>query len=275
VFITYDVDGVWSAVKFTITQVFDYLGGYAGSPSDTTTPTTVLVLNTNVGTYCKKVVNTKIYLKDPARVQQAGTYTSLNIGFEQSVRRVTNALTTYSAVYGKYMRMDTVADITPQEIITHSGGCPVTNNTYSEVSPQPLSPLTYFGLITNTQTIDQGITTSSLETYAISLLNYYSYYYKKATFWAFVYDYYKSDVRPSNQVTEAGWIVEGDRIAALQNQEDSIDDMKYGMYKNRYQIIQWKLNADTMIITLELGDQEKNVFTIINEKTQSLDKTIT
>jgi hypothetical protein len=275
VFITYCVSGVWSIASKTVIGVFNWNGLYGEELGDRT-PTTVIHLNSAVRTAgTTKIINSKVYIKDPARITQAGDYTYLNIGFEQTTRKVTNALTGYDPVYGNYMKMASTSDLTPENVLVHGAGCPVSNNTNSEASPEALSPITYFGLITNTQTVDQGISDAVLETYAISLLNYYAYYYKKASVWCFINDYYKDDIRYPAEVTNAGWIREGDRIACLQNQEDSIDDMQYGMYKNRYQVIQWVLDANRMTVSLELGDQEKNVFTMINEKVQSLDKTIT
>ena len=147
--------------------------------------------------------------------------------------------------------------------------------TYTEAAPETDSPVDIFGVIQKTFTVDQNTSEPELEVYATGYLLNHSLYYKKASFLCFFYDWYKTELRPTVQVTEAGWLMEGDRIAVLQNTADTALDVEYGDYKNQYQILSWSLDADKMVVTCELGDFETNMNTLINDKTSAINTPIT
>ena len=122
---------------------------------------------------------------------------------------------------------------------------------------------------------DSAALFADIEIYAMNYLVNYSYYYRKGTFWAFVYDWFKPDIRPASEVSENGWIRAGDEICILQNTADTPTDTQYGQYKNQWQVVGWTLDADQMIVTAELGDHERNTNTLINDKTSGINYTIT
>ena len=132
-----------------------------------------------------------------------------------------------------------------------------------------------FGLILKTITADSTAMYPDLEVYAMNYLVNFSYYYRKGTFWAFIYDWFKADIRAVNEVSENGWLRAGDEICILQNTADTPTDLQYGQYKNQWQIVGWTLDADQMTVTAELGDHERNTNTLINDKTSGINYTIT
>jgi len=177
-----------------------------------------------------------------------------------------------NGLYGPYISLGTVASYDNHP---HLLGCIVSTQAYTEAAPQTDSPLDLFGLLHKTYTVDQNVTESDLELYATSYLLNHSNYYRKGGFWAFVYDWFKTDLRPTNQITEAGWFIEGGLIAVLQNTADTATDLEYAQYKNLWQVLGWTLDGNQMVVTVELGDFERNTNTLINDKTTGINYTIT
>lgn len=181
-------------------------------------------------------------------------------------------------LYGYYITTTGISDrgegSTP--IYPHQPGCLVMDAAnYSEASPESDSPVDLFGIVLYTQTVDSQTTKSDLDIYAANNLISKSYYYRKASMWCPVFDWSKTDCRPVNQVTGAGWIKVGDKIVVLQNTGDDATDIEYNQYKNQWQVIEWVLDANTMRVSVTLGDFEKNQFMIMNDKTAALNYTIT
>jgi hypothetical protein len=205
--------------------------------------------------------------------------TVLNTGGENRVggESITLRAGGTDAVYGAYLTTNGTSDRgeSSTQVYPHYPGCIAIDDTYTVASPETGSPMYYFNLINKTLTADQKITISDLDVYATNYLINHSYYYRKGTFWAFVYDWFKYDIRAASEVSEAGWVKEGDRICILQNTGDSATDTQYGQYKNQWQVVAWSLNADQMIVTATLGDHERNTNTLINDKTSGINYTIT
>lgn len=173
------------------------------------------------------------------------------------------------AVYGNYI-------LTGAPSAMHYPGCLIWKaSAYSESTPATNSPMQMFGAILKTITADSSALFADIEVYAMNYLVNYSYYYRKGTFWAFVYDYFKPDIRQPSEVSENGWLKPGDEICILQNTGDSPTDTQYGQYKNQWQVVGFTLDADTMQVTVELGDHERNTNTLINDKTSGINYTIT
>ena len=178
------------------------------------------------------------------------------------------------AVYGPYLSASYLTE-TVSIPFPFLPGAIVTNSAYSQASPQTGSPLQIFGNILKTMTLDTMVPFEYLGLYATNYLINNSYYYRKGGFWAFVYDWFKPDIRPVNEVSENGWLKAGDEICVLQNTADTPTDLQYGQYKNQWQILGWTLDADQMVVTAELGDFERNTNTLINDKTSGINYTIT
>ena len=180
------------------------------------------------------------------------------------------------AVYGPYMTLDPVG---AGSVLNnpHLPGCIMQQQYYAPPpsTVEPNSPIDLFGIISKTFTADQGVTPGQLEIYVTNQLINNSFYYRKGTFWAFVYDWFKPDIRQVNEVSENGWLKAGDEICVLQHTGDSATDLQYGQYKNQWQVVGWTLDADQMTISAELGDHERNTNTLINDKTSGINYTIT
>lgn len=158
----------------------------------------------------------------------------------------------------------------------HSTGASVYMGTgYSETSPIPGSPVNYHGIILQTYTVDQNITPATLELYASMCLIAYSYYYMKASFWCQIYDFFKIDARGLYEVTATTLLGPGDRIVFLPKSTDTINDTLYGQLRNIWQIVSFTVDANTMQVQVELGDFERNVFTLLADKTAAINSTIT
>ena len=158
----------------------------------------------------------------------------------------------------------------------HSTGASVYMGTgYSETSPAPGSPVNYHGIILQTYVVDQNITPATLELYASMCLIAYSYYYRKASFWCPIYDFFKIDARGLYEVAATTLLGPGDRIAFLPKSTDTINDTLYGQLRNIWQIVSFTVDATSMLVQVELGDFERNVFTLLADKTAAINQTIT
>lgn len=148
---------------------------------------------------------------------------------------------------------------------------------YSETNPTKNigSPVYYHGIILQTYTADQNVSTPILEVYATMYLLANSYYYRKATFWCPIYDFYKTDAREQYQLTTSSFLQPGDRIVCFSKSTDLETDQIYGQLKNVWQIVSFTYNASTLQVTVNLGDFERNVFTLLSDKTASINATIT
>jgi hypothetical protein len=206
----------------------------------------------------------RMFVKSDALVGPSG---QLYVGIGNEVYSGTNL----DNVYGVYYVLTASgAWNTP-----HYPGCIVSTRDYTPAAPATGSPMDLFGIICKTFPVDVNAYLPDLEVYATNLLLNHSLYYKKGGLWAFIYDWFKTDLRPTNQVTEAGFIIEGEEIAALQNTGDTALDVEYDQYKNQWQVLGWTLDGNQMIVTLELGDFERNTNTLINDKTTGINYTIT
>jgi len=158
----------------------------------------------------------------------------------------------------------------------HYPGCIIwKTSSYSETSPASGSPAQMFGTIMKTITADSTAMYPDIEIYATNYLINHSFYYRKGTFWSFVYDWFRPDIRLAAELSENGWLRAGDEICILQNTGDTPTDTQYGQYKNQWQVVGWTLDADQMVVTVELGDHERNTNTLINDKTSGINYTIT
>jgi hypothetical protein len=221
------------------------------------------------------IVGRKTYVKSTSKITQAGATTVVNIGACTTTRTYTNASTGLDPTFGHYLYLNATTDFDPNNDFPHPPGCIISNNTYSETAPQTNSPIDIFGLLRNSYVCDTQISMSDLEVYATNYLFNHCFYYKKGTFWCYVYDWFKTDIRPSSQLSEAGFIKEGDQITVLQNVGDASTDLEYNDYKNRWQVMEWSFDSETMKVTVQLGDFERNVNTLLNDKTTGINNTIT
>jgi len=238
------------------------------------TPTTTVAFTTYLDTQplmkYSVFVNSKTYIKSLPSTSLPATW---NVGSEHRQFQQTNT----DAVYGLYVEITAYgqAGLDSTLVYPHLPGCLVSTTLNDETDPETNSPIDFFGLISKTITADTQITPPILEVYATNYLLNHSFYYRKGTFWAFVYDWFKPDIRAASEVSENGWLRAGDEICILQHTGDTATDLEYGQYKNQWQVVGWTLDADQMIVTAELGDFERNTNTLINDKTSGINYTIT
>jgi hypothetical protein len=141
------------------------------------------------------------------------------------------------------------------------------------------SPFKLMGLIAVTDTVEQATTRGDLELYATQALINHSFYLRKGSFTCFVNDFLKPGERGVNQLYDWQLIKEGDRIAVRPSQTLPIGDTMYtksfdGQYKYQWEVISWSLDCNTMQVSVELGDYEPNVYTLMTAKTAAIDRTI-
>jgi hypothetical protein len=180
----------------------------------------------------------------------------------------------YFGAYISFLCDDTAyhRDHTDPNFEAHTLGTLVFDNDYyDETAPTTTSPAYYHGLLTQTYTADIGVSKADLQKYATAYLLANSSYLRKATFWCTFNEWYKSDVRAdAYELLAAGPPLVGEMIACYQDTNATLTETLYGDYKNQWQIVSWSFDIDTMIVTVELGDFERNVFTTITDKTSAL-----
>ncbi len=268
-----DVDICYYDTAGTLTVESFHVHAVAEEYDDANNKVTKVTLNVAmthtfpVGTFltCRK-----LYFKDT---------TGLNTGGENRVgaENITLRAGGTDAIYGAYLTTNGTSDRgdSSTRIYPHTVGCIAIDDTYTVSAPETDSPVKLFGVIRQTMTADQRVSLSDLDVYATNYLINHSFYYRKGTFWAFVYDWFKPDIRAANEVSENGWLRAGDEICVLQHTGDTATDLEYGQYKNQWQIVGWTLDADQMTVSVELGDFERNTNTLINDKTSGINYTIT
>jgi len=144
--------------------------------------------------------------------------------------------------------------------------------------PANNSPSKVNGLIAVTDTVDQAITRGDLEVYATQALINHSFYLRKGSFTCLVTDFLKPGDRGINQVYDWMMIREGDRIAVCPTEDNApnlgTDKFYDGQYKFQWEVVTWTLDCNAMQLSVEIGDYEPTVFSLITDKTAALDKTI-
>jgi hypothetical protein len=146
-----------------------------------------------------------------------------------------------------------------------------------------INPIVQNGTLAITETVDHAITRGELEQYATQSLINHSFYLRKASLLCFITDFLKPGARGVNQLYDWQMIKEGDRIAVAPDSDvatgsggKSLNDLWYdGQSKYKWEVVSWTLDCTTMKVSIELGDYEPNVFSLMNSKTAALDRTIT
>ena len=148
-------------------------------------------------------------------------------------------------------------------------------------SPGSQSPLAYYGTILYTQTVDSSITQSDLDVYASQYLVNKSYYLRKASVTAkLIMDYCAPGWRKQYETYDPHMVREGNLITVLTSSSispgnDPNATWPDGQYRNRWQVMSWTLDGSTMQVTCELGDYEKNTYTLMQQLTSSTNQTLT
>ena len=132
-----------------------------------------------------------------------------------------------------------------------------------------------------TQTVDSSITQSDLDVYASQYLVNKSYYLRKASVTAkLIMDYCAPGWRSQYQTYDPNMVREGNLITVLTSLNLSPGNNPNaqwpdGQYVNRWQVMSWTLDGMTMQVTCELGDYEKNTYTLMQQLTSSTNQSLT
>jgi hypothetical protein len=167
-----------------------------------------------------------------------------------------------SAAYGPYL-----SGLTDLSGITkiHLPGAIVTSDTYTETSPQTGSAVQVNGIITKTLTINTDTTYADLEVSAGSALLQGSQYYQKSTATVSYYQWTANRVRDGVQITKPAFIREGQRISVVPYT---------GATAIERQVVEWTLDAMTMILSVTLGDYVKDVWNYLDRNTAATQKSL-
>lgn len=228
-------------------------------------------------------ISVKTYVADPVWMWGTGSYpiTAYIGGLLLNQRTYSAGYT--NATYGNYITLaGTGAGAFP------TGAIPIPalpgtllSWTSPTGTPNLQSPLAYYGPILYTQTVDQNITQSDLDVYASQYLVNKSYYLRIASVTAkLVMDYCAPGWRSQYQTYDPNMVREGNLIMVLTSLNLSPGNNPNaqwpdGQYQNRWQVMSWMLDGSTMQVTCELGDYEKNTYTLMQQLTSSTNQSLT
>jgi hypothetical protein len=188
-----------------------------------------------------------------------------------------------STTYGDYITVVSSGRIMSNSLkaYPHTIGCLVGQTNYTEAAPQedsayaaidPDHPL-QIGPLIETLTVDNNITYGDLDVYATQKLVGGSYFYRKASGTGPIFHIYYKDVGlahnaevPYKEYDCVRPPREGDRI--------SITDYTGGT-TTEYQIVSVDVNIDGGLVSLKLGDYDKNMVLFVNRSTEGLNSTTT
>ena len=232
-------------------------------------------------------ISVKTYVADPVWMWGTGSYpiTAYIGGLLLNQRTYSAGYTgvSASATYGNYITLaGTGAGAFP------TGAIPIPalpgtllSWTSPTGTPNTQSPLAYYGPILYTQTVDQNITQSDLDVYASQALVNKSFYLRKASITAkLITDYCAPEWRSQYETSNPHIVREGNVITVLTSLSVSPGNdpgiqWPDGQYMNRWQIMSWMLDGSTMQVVCELGDYEKNTYTMMQQLTSSSNQTLT
>jgi len=239
------------------------------SPGETQpdgTPTTTVsfsgYLDTQAFMKYSIFICTKTYVKDSANISSAFP-ASCRIGTEK--RYFQSASSDW--IYGRYLLITAYGQIgygdTP--IYPHKPGCLVAHDLNTEASPATGSPVQVHGIISKPLTVDTDTTVPDLEVAATAALLQGSQYYQKSTMQATWFQFTNNRVRDGVQLTGPAMIREGQRISVVPYTGASAIER---------QVIEWRLDARTMILSITMGDYEKDVWNSLDRNTSATQKVL-
>jgi hypothetical protein len=225
------------------------------------------------------LIATKMYVADPTWLTNSYPI-NLNVGSSTRQIQSWNVGSSGDAIYGNYGSITASGQIGLPPLPAFPGTLVSWQNTTLS-HPDTQSPLAYYGSILYTQTVDQSITQSDLDVYASQALVNKSFYLRKASVTAkLVMDFVAPGCRGVYQTFDPRMVMEGELITVLTSANLSPgnnDSATWpdGQYVNRWQVMSWSLDGSTMQVICELGDYEKNTYTLLQQLTSSTNQTLT
>lgn len=266
-------DGTWDKTgPFTINGATATYMGSDGVPYTRVTATVVIDASVAAQKYTC-FISTKQYVNWYPDLNEGGTYTTVQMGNE--IRRFKNSMCGNSATYGHYIQIESASDMGYSSTIPypHTVGCLLQNSANPITSPETGSPIADYGILQKSVTVDTLSTLTDLDVYATQHLILDSYYYKRASFWCHPYDFSPQDIPRANSTgtypeynVTPRFMREGSRISVQAHTGGSVEE---------YQIVDWTYTANELRIDITLGDFDRNIFTLLGEKTNALTGSIT
>lgn len=266
-------------------------GGVSTQTQADGTLTTTITATANMGTASYNAtrysafITTKLYVADPAwLINTSASNVGINVG--QTTRYFDFSSNHYGAsgdpIYGNYIKVASSGQFGTAPIPAFPGTLVSWMNT-SPSNPDGNAPINknLYGIILYTQTVDSSITQSDLDVYASQYLVNKSYYLRKASVTAkLIMDYCAPGWRSQYQTYDPNMVREGNLITVLTSLNlspgnDPNATYPDGQYQNRWQVMSWTLDGSTMQVTCELGDYEKNTYTLMQQLTSSSNQTLT
>ena len=222
------------------------------------------------------VLATKCYIADPAWLTNSYPAT-IYIG-SSCTRQFQSSSTGTSGdpIYGNYCSVTAVGQFSTPAIPAFPGTLVCLNNT-----PSAGSPLTNYGPVLQASTVDVSCTQSDLDVYATQALVNSSYYLRVATVTAkLIMDFATSGARNQYETYTPRMVIEGELICVLTSSVTAQGSNPTaiwpdGQYVNQWQVMSWALDGSAMQVVCELGDYEKNTYTLMQQLTASTNQTLT
>ena len=222
------------------------------------------------------VMATKCYIADPAWLTNSYPAT-IYIGSTCSRQFQTSSTgTSGDPIYGNYCSVTSVGQFSTPATPAFPGTLVYLWNT-----PQSGSSLKNYGSILQTTTVDTACTQSDLDVYATQALVNAAYYLRTGSVTAkLVMDFATSGARSQYETYTPRMVMEGERICVLTSSSTPPGNNPTaiwpdGQYQNQWQVMSWMLDGQTMQVTCELGDYEKNTYTLMQQLTASTNQTLT
>ena len=216
------------------------------------------------------VCNQRFYVKNKSNVGwiSGSSYPTIKIGNEIIN---TNSSSGTDALYGDYLSYTVSTALyyrsfTDNNVSAHYPGALVwKSSSYNETSPAAGSAVKDHGIINKDVQASPNTSKADFEVLASNTLIQGSQYYQKSTMVASYYQWTVNRVRDGVQLTKPAMIREGQKVSIVPYTGATAIDR---------QIVIWDFDANSMRVSLQLGDYQKDVFNTIDKNTAASQKAL-
>ena len=214
----------------------------------------------------------RVYVKNKADVGwiSGGPSPTIRIGSEIIYASSTGSGT--DSLYGDYLAYTVGTGtydsrkVTDNNVNAHLPGTLVwKSSSYNETSPGAGSAVKDHGIINKDVQAAPNTSKADFEVVASNALIQGSQYYQKSTMVASYYQWTVNRVRDGVQLTKPTMIREGQRVSIIPYT---------GATAIERQIVIWDFDANSMRVSLQLGDYQKDVFNTIDKNTAASQKAL-